>query len=575
MKATVYPPPSRVFLPLLLTASLLILSPQQGHAVIDINLQMQLGNPSGATADPANPLHHLHYLIQRPQYALDYSDTNRQANWVSWDLTSADIGSSGRTDAWAVETNVPSDFHPVPTSTFGSVNGQSYDRGHMCPSADRTVTVPDNKQVFIMSNIIPQASQNNQGLWESLESYSRTLASTSELLITSGPGNFGTNRVASGGHGAIASNVWKIVVVVPLGAGTALSRITNADPNAIRVIAVNTPNDASASGKSWTSFVTSTKQVQSDTGYNFFSALPNNLAWVLRSKVDGQPPATPGFASFSPASGAVNSTVTLAGADLDTITNVSFNGTVASYNIDSPTQITALVPPGASSGPIIVRGLGGNSAGPANFTVSAGGVPDLTLTTTHAGNFTQGDTADTYTITVTNIGTSITVGTVSVTNSLPASLTPTAITGAGWTANLATLTATRSDPLAPGAAYPPLILTVNISATAPATVTNLVSVSGGGETNPLNDTAGHLTVINPLQTVSPFPITAAGFVSPNQFAITWTSVIGRTYQVQSAPGLALADWMTNATLTATATSTSWTNPAAYGPAGFYRVVATP
>lgn len=248
-----------------------------------------------------------------------------------------------------------------------------------------------------MSNIIPQASKQNQGVWETLEGYSRTLLSSQELLIMSGPYNFGPNRVDLGLVG-IASNTWKIIVCVPLGSGTALSRITNADPNSIRIIAVEIPNTDAAGSSPWTSFITSTKQIQSDTGYDFFSALPNNLAWVLRSKADGQTPATPSFTSFSPTTGPVNTTVTLAGTGLDTVTNVSFNGTIASYNIDSPTQITAIVPAGAGSGPIIVRGLGGNSAGHFNFTVSSDGGPDLSLTASHAGNFTQGDIGDTYTV---------------------------------------------------------------------------------------------------------------------------------------------------------------------------------
>lgn len=575
MKANAYPSSCRAFLPLLLAILALIFSLQQGKAIIDVNMQMQLGNPTGATANSTNSTHHLHYLIQRPQYALDYSDTNRQPNWVSWDLTSSDVGSSGRTDAWAVETNLPPDFHLVPTSTFGSVNGQTYDRGHMCPSADRTDTVADNTMTFIMSNIIPQASQNNQGLWATFETYSRSLLSNLELLIISGPSNFGTNRIASGGHGAIASNVWKIVVCVPLGAGTAFSRITNADPNSIRVIAINTPNDASASGKAWTSFVTSTKQIQQETGYNFFSVLPNNLAWVLRSKVDGQTPATPSSISFSPPSGPATTSVTINGLNLDSTTNVTFNGTSAIYGIDSPTQLTAIVPAGASSGPISVRGLGGNGVGSLNFTVLSGGKPDLTLTTTHAGDFTQGDIGDTYTVTITNAGLSATVGTVSVTNILPSSLTATAISGTGWIGNLGTLSATRSDPLPPGATYPPLLVTVNVPVAAPPTVTNLVTVAGGGETNSLNNTASHLTAINALPTVSPFLITATDFVGPNQLAITWTSVSGHTYQVQSTTNLVVADWTTHATLTATTAFTSWTNLAAYGAAGFYRVVATP
>ena len=62
------------------------------YATIDVTLQMQTGNPSNATADPGN---HAHYLIQRPQYAMDYNDNTHEPNWVAWDLTSGDVGSSG------------------------------------------------------------------------------------------------------------------------------------------------------------------------------------------------------------------------------------------------------------------------------------------------------------------------------------------------------------------------------------------------------------------------------------------------------------------------------------------------
>src|SRR5205823_1229946 len=59
--------------------------------------------------------------------------------------------------------------------------------------------------------------------------------------------------------------------------------------------------------------------------------------------------------------------------------------------------------------------------------------PDLTITKTHVGNFTQGDTGKTYTITVTNSGTAATTGTVTVSDTVPSGLTATAIGGTGWT----------------------------------------------------------------------------------------------------------------------------------------------
>ena len=115
--------------------------------------------------------------------------------------------------------------------------------------------------------------------------------------------------------------------------------------------------------------------------------------------------------------------------------------------------------------------------------------PNLSLGIAHAGNFTQGDVGDTYTIVVNNVGNFATSGTVSLTDSLPAGLTATAFSGDGWTVDLATLTATRSDPLAPSASYPPLTLTVNVAYGAPASLTDTATVSGGGEQNTLDDTA--------------------------------------------------------------------------------------
>src|SRR6266404_245664 len=96
--------------------------------------------------------------------------------------------------------------------------------------------------------------------------------------------------------------------------------------------------------------------------------------------------------------------------------------------------------------------------------------PDLTITKSHSGNFTQGQVGATYSITATNSGFAATSGTVTVTDTLPAGLTATAISGTGWTCVLGTLTCTRSDALAAGASYPAITLTVNVANNAAASV---------------------------------------------------------------------------------------------------------
>jgi hypothetical protein len=70
---------------------------------------------------------------------------------------------------------------------------------------------------------------------------------------------------------------------------------------------------------------------------------------------------------------------------------------------------------------------------------------------------------------------------VQVVDTLPAGLTATALSGAGWSCTLGTLTCTRGDPLAASGSYPDITLTVTVSDNAPASLTNSASVSGGGD----------------------------------------------------------------------------------------------
>lgn len=127
-----------------------------------------------------------------------------------------------------------------------------------------------------------------------------------------------------------------------------------------------------------------------------------------------------------------------------------------------------------------------------SFKFPSCGVPNLAITKTHTGNFIQGQTGASYTITVTNISTAPTSGTVTVTDTVPAGLTATGIAGSGWTCTQPAGPCARSDALAAAASYPALTLTVNVDANAPATVTNTATVANGGESNTAND----LTAIN-------------------------------------------------------------------------------
>ena len=103
----------------------------------------------------------------------------------------------------------------------------------------------------------------------------------------------------------------------------------------------------------------------------------------------------------------------------------------------------------------------------------------LSITMTHSGTFVQGQHNTAYSITIKNSAhAGGTIGTVTVTEILPAALTLVSMSGSGW--ECSGTTCSRTDSLAPGSSYSPITVTVNVSSTAPAQIVNQASVAGGG-----------------------------------------------------------------------------------------------
>ena len=169
----------------------------------------------------------------------------------------------------------------------------------------------------------------------------------------------------------------------------------------------------------------------------------------------------------------------------------------------------------APAGSLVSSNLG---AGMATVTVVAGAQTtvtfvdtataisaDLAIVKTHVGSFTQGQVGATYTIAVSNAAAAGPTNgtTVTVTDIIPAGLTATAISGAGWACAQPAGPCTRSDVLAAGASYPVLTLAVNVGAAATSPIVNVVTVAGGGDATPANNTASDSTTINVTMQTAP------------------------------------------------------------------------
>jgi endonuclease G, mitochondrial len=254
--------------------------PSGGETKGNINLLM--GNPSQATTSAGNSEN---YLIVRPQYALSYSKNKGIPNWVAWELNASWLGDAHRVGKFAPDEELPAGWERIKPSDY---TGSGFDRGHMTNSEDRSRSPEDNIPTFVMTNIIPQSPDNNQGVWVQLENYCRVLArSGKELFIISGgygQGGIGKNGLrATVGKGKVVvpALTWKVILVLD----KSNSGVAGVDKNT-RTIAVIIPNKQGVRDDPWQQYRTSVKEVEKLTGYKFFTSVPAEIRDAIVTKVD-------------------------------------------------------------------------------------------------------------------------------------------------------------------------------------------------------------------------------------------------------------------------------------------------
>jgi endonuclease G len=113
-------------------------------------------------------------------FSLEYAPLKKHPKWVAWPLYKSHMGSSGRTNAWQFDSRIPEEYSPTREDFSG------YDRGHLCPSADRTHSREMNAQTFMYSNMSPQLSGLNQKIWATLENKIRGWVGNDTLYICTG-----------------------------------------------------------------------------------------------------------------------------------------------------------------------------------------------------------------------------------------------------------------------------------------------------------------------------------------------------------------------------------------------------
>ena len=247
-----------------------------GGAALSVHTTLGIPSPT-STSDPNS------FLSAKSQYVISYNSGRKIPNWVSWELNTSYLGSTPRQDDFRPDDTLPP---TLPQAQLADYSGSGFDRGHMCPSGDRTLTVDANSQTFYLTNMVPQAANNNRGPWEGLESESRTIAqSGKELFIVAG-GVFSSSSRTIGTGVTVPDQTFKVIVVLDAVGQGPSSVTTNT-----RVIAVLMPNDDSKISitADWHNFRVSVDSIEALTGYDFLSDVDPAVQSVVEARVDTLP----------------------------------------------------------------------------------------------------------------------------------------------------------------------------------------------------------------------------------------------------------------------------------------------
>jgi endonuclease G len=236
-----------------------------------------MGIPAPVSASTPNA-----FLSVKADYVVSYNGSRKEPNWVSWELNSSYLGSIDRQNDFRPDDTFPAS---EPQAALADYSGSGYDRGHMCPSADRTLTTAANQQTFYLTNMVPQSAHNNEGPWAVMENDLRDLAAAGDELFIIAGGTFSSSSNTIGSGVVVPDKTFKVVVVLN-SVGQGVSAVTTST----RVIAVMMPNEDAQISQSadWHTFRVSVDSIEAATGYDFLSDVDPSIQAVIEARVDNQ-----------------------------------------------------------------------------------------------------------------------------------------------------------------------------------------------------------------------------------------------------------------------------------------------
>lgn len=191
-------------------------------------------------------------------FTVSFNRDNGTPNWSAWELLGSEtMGEISRSNRFWQDEDIDGCPH---TSDYKNSN---YDRGHMAPAADMKWSNQAMEDCFSLTNICPQDHALNSGAWKTLEDKCRLWAQRdSAIVIVAGPIYERTDRQRIGYNQVRVPSAFFKVILAPY----------VESPRAIGFIYPNRKSPGNMRDYSMT-----VDEVERITGYDFFSALPDDL----------------------------------------------------------------------------------------------------------------------------------------------------------------------------------------------------------------------------------------------------------------------------------------------------------
>lgn len=201
-------------------------------------------------------------------YTMLYDQSKHCALWEAFVLggTENKDNGVGRNDSWGYDPAIPTSWQPRLKSSYSG-----YTRGHAIASNYRQTTTSQNKQTFYYSNMTPQASSLNSGVWNTLEQkvkgLSTQLGSTSRLYVVTGPvfdSGYKTTTDPDGLRCPVPTRYFKCIMMCEFNSKGEMTSAKGAG------YMFNHTGDTSRQDMT-------IDQVEAETGFDFFANVPDSI----------------------------------------------------------------------------------------------------------------------------------------------------------------------------------------------------------------------------------------------------------------------------------------------------------